>query len=196
MTRRCTASVCRQRDADQLGGTHGVGTEQLAVRQYVVDKRRGVDDQVDGVGQPLPCLLIQAEVFLALVAGDDLEMVGGQFPVVAQRFGIAGIERLVHPFAGRGIVLGPHQADQLAVDQVHPLQPVQGQVAPEESRRAGQQHRANFGAQTRQRRSRGKSLRVDELVQCQIGRVTTVVFRPSTDANVVLLAPGCRSASM
>ena len=59
-----------------------VGAEQLAVGQHVVDQRGGVDDQVDGVGQPLPGLLVQAEVGLALVAGDDLEMVGGQFPVV------------------------------------------------------------------------------------------------------------------
>ena len=121
----------RQRDADQLGGANDVGAEQLAVRQHVVDELGGVDDQVDGVGQPLPCLLIQAEVFLALVAGDDLEMVGSQFLVVAQQFGITTVEGLVHPFAGRSIVLGAHQADQLAVDQIHPLQPVQGQVAPE-----------------------------------------------------------------
>ena len=58
--------------------TH-VGAEQLAVGQDVVDQGRGVDDQVDGVGQPLPGLLIQPEVGFALVAGDDLQMLGGQF---------------------------------------------------------------------------------------------------------------------
>ena len=123
-----------------------LGPNSSLYGQHVVDQRGGVDDQVDGVGQPLPGLLIQAEVGLALVAGDDLQMVGGQFPVVAQQLGIAAVERLVQPFAGRGVVLGAHQADQLAVDEVHPLQPFQGQEAAEESGRAGQQDGADFGA--------------------------------------------------
>ena len=62
----------------------------------MVDQRGRVDDQVDGVGEPLPGVRIQSEVGLALVAGDDLEMVGGQFAVVAQQFGITAVERL-HP---------------------------------------------------------------------------------------------------
>ena len=168
-----------ERDPDQLGGAERVRTEQLAVGQHVVDQCGGVDDQVDGVGQPLPGLRIQPEVGLALVAGDDLEMVGGQFAVVAQQFGVAAVERLVQPFAGGGVVLGAHQADHLAVDHVHPLQPFQGQVAAEESGRAGQQHRAHLRTRTRQRRGRGKGLGVDELVQRQVagvhlGRVAAV----------------------
>ena len=65
----------------------------------MVDQGRGVDDQVDGVGQPLPGLRVQAEVGLALVAGDDFEVVGGQLLVVRQQLRVAAVERLVQ--AGR-----------------------------------------------------------------------------------------------
>jgi hypothetical protein len=44
----------------------------------VVDQRGGVDDQVDGVGQPLPGGVVESEVRLALVAGEHFEMVGRQ----------------------------------------------------------------------------------------------------------------------
>ncbi len=127
--------------------------------------------QVDGVRQPLPCLLIQAEVFLALVACDDLEMAGGQIPEMAQQFGITAVEGLVQSIAGGDVVLGAHQADQRAVDQIHPLQPFQSQVAAEESGRAGEQHGANFGARRGQGRGGGKRLGVNELVQRQVARV-------------------------
>ena len=63
-------------------------------------------------------LPIQAEVRLALVAGDDLEVRVGQFPVMAEQIRVAAVERLVEAFAGAGVVLGSHQADQLAADEV------------------------------------------------------------------------------
>ena len=115
-----------ERDADQLGGAQRVGPEQLAVGQDVVDQRGGVDDQIDGVGQPLPCLLVEAEVRLALVAGDDLQMLGGQFPVVLQQLRIAAVEGLVQTLTSRRVVLGPHQADQLAVDEVPSVRAIPG----------------------------------------------------------------------
>ena len=136
-----------------------VGAEQLAVGQHVVDQRGGVDDQVDGVGQPLPRLLIQAEVGLALVAGEHLEVVGGQFPVVRAAASGSPLSNVgVQPWRGLGVVLGAHQADHLAVDQVHPLQPFQRQVAAEESGRAGQQYGAHL-ALGRGRRGGGQRLR-------------------------------------
>ena len=116
----------------------------------MVDQRRGVDDQVDGVGQPLPGLRVQAEVGLALVAGDDLEMIGGQLLVVRQQLRVAAVEGLVEPVPGGLVGLGAHQADQLAVDQVHPLQPFQRQVAAEEAGGAGQQDGAHLAGRPRQ----------------------------------------------
>ena len=127
-----------QRDPDQLGGAQRVGSEQLAVGQHVVDQSGRVDDQVDGVGQPLPGLLVQAEVGLALVAGDDLQVIGGQLPVVRQQFRIAAVEGRVQTGPRVLVGLGPHQGDHLAVDQIHALQPFQGQVAAQEAGRAGQ----------------------------------------------------------
>ena len=126
-----------------------VGAEQLAVGQDVVDQRRGIDDQIDGVGQPLPGLLIQAEVRFALVAGDDLQMLGGQFPVVAQQLRIAAVEGLVQTLAAHASLLGAHQADQRAADQVHPFEPLQSQETAEESGRAGQQHGPHLRARGR-----------------------------------------------
>jgi hypothetical protein len=63
----------------------------------VVDQRGGVDDQVDGVGQLLPGRRVQAEVGLALVTGDDLEVVGGQLAVVLEQLRVAAVEGLVQP---------------------------------------------------------------------------------------------------
>ena len=66
------------------------------------------------------------------------------------------------------LVLGAHQADQLAADEVHPFQPLQRQVTPEESGRAGQQDRAHLSTREWQRRRGGQCRGVDELVQREI----------------------------
>ena len=42
--------------------------------QHVVDQRCRVDDQVDGVGQPLPGPAVPAEVGFALIPRDDLQV--------------------------------------------------------------------------------------------------------------------------
>ncbi len=160
-----------QRQPDQLGGAHDVGAEQLAVGQHAVDQGGGIDDQIDGVGQPLPGLLVQAQVGFALVAGDDLQMIGGQFLEVPQQFRVAAVEGLVQTAPRILVGLGPHQADQLAVDQFHPLQPFQGQVTPEETGRAGQQDRPHLGARAWQRRGGGQRRGVDELVQREVAGV-------------------------
>ena len=85
----------------------------------MVDQSGGIDDQVDGVGQPLPSLLIQAEIRLAFVAGDDLQMLGGQLPVVPEQLWIAAVEGFVQARTSCRVVLGADQADQLAADKVH-----------------------------------------------------------------------------
>ena len=59
-------------------------------------------------------MLIQAEVRLALVAGDDLQMLVGQNLVVPQQFGVATVEDRVQAFPGSRVILGPHQADHFA----------------------------------------------------------------------------------
>ncbi len=117
----------------------------------MVDQGGGVDDHIDGVGQPLPGLPVQAEVGLALVAGDDLEVVGGQLPVVREQLGVAAVEGLVETSPRIVIRLGPHQSDHLAVDHVHPLQPFQCQVAAQKAGRAGQQDGPHLGTGPRQR---------------------------------------------
>ena len=142
-----------QRDPDQLGGAQRVGAEQLAVGQHVVDQRGGVDDQVDGVGQPLPGLRRPGRGSASpLSPAMHLEVVGGQLPVVRQQLGVAAVEGLVQPGPRVLVGLGAHQGDHLAVDQVHPLQPVQRQVAAEEAGRAGQQDGAHLAGRARQRR--------------------------------------------
>jgi hypothetical protein len=93
----------------------------------------------DGVGQPLPGLLVQTQVGFALVAGDDLQMISGELPVVDQQLRIAAVEGLVETAPRCLVVLGSHQADQRAVHQVHPPQPFQGEVTPEETGRPAQQ---------------------------------------------------------
>ncbi len=50
-----------------------------------------VDDQVDGVGESLPGLPVQAEVFLALGTGQHLEVVGGQRTVVLEQLRVAAV---------------------------------------------------------------------------------------------------------
>ena len=80
---------------------------------------------------------VQAEVALGLVAGEDLEVIGGQLLVVRQQLRVAAVEYLVQAGPCVLVGLGAHQADQLAVDQVHPLQPFQRQVATQEAGGAG-----------------------------------------------------------
>ena len=155
----------------QLGGAQRVGSEQLAVGQHVVDQGRGVDDQIDGVGQPLPGLLVQAEVGLTLVTGDDLQVLGGQLAIVRQQLRIPAVEDSVQARTCLDVSLGPHQGDHLAVDQIHPLQPFQGQVAAQEAGRPGQQDRPHLGAGPPQRWRGSQRRRIDELVQSEVTRM-------------------------
>ena len=184
-----------ERDADQLGGTQCVGPEQLAVREHVVDQRGGVDDQVDGVGQALPGLLIQAEVGFALVAGDDLEMVGGQLAVMPQQFGVAAVEGLVQPLAGRSVVFGPHQADHGAVRRGPSAPAIPGPGIVRGIRSPRQQDRAHLSAR------RGQAGRLQRRASMNLSSVrsracTSVASRPWTVANVGRFDPGVRSVSM
>src|SRR6478672_10828493 len=160
-----------ERDADQLGGAQRVGAEQLAVGQHVVDQRRGIDDQIDGVGQPLPGLMIQAKVRFGLVASDDLQMLGGQFPVVPQQLWIAAVEGLVETPPRIFVGLGAHQTDQLAADEVHPFEPLQSQVTAEESGRAGQQDGPPYGP-------------APKWMSWRTSRVSSETRRPVWTANV------------
>ncbi|SLC97365.1 Uncharacterised protein [Mycobacteroides abscessus subsp. massiliense] len=63
---------CRQRKPDEFGRAHHIGSEQLAIRQHAVDQCRRIDNQVDGIGQPLPSVLIQPEAGFGLISGDHL----------------------------------------------------------------------------------------------------------------------------
>ena len=96
-----------------------------------------------------------------------------------EQFRIAAVERRVETLPRGVVVLGADQGDDLAVDQVHPLQPLQREVAAEEAGRAGEQHGAHLAARSRQRRCRGQGGLVEELVQRQVagvhlGRVAAV----------------------
>ena len=92
-------------------------------------------------------------------------------PVVLQQFGIAAVERGVDALRAVGVVLGAHEADHLAVDQVHPLEPLQRQVAAEEAGGAGQQDGADVAGWAGQRRGGGQRRGVEELVQRQVAGV-------------------------
>ncbi|SKY61002.1 Uncharacterised protein [Mycobacteroides abscessus subsp. massiliense] len=91
--------VCRDRDRgqvgdrldlggdgqlDDLGGADDIRSEQLVVGQYVVDQGGGVHDDVDGVGQALPGVGIQAKVGVADIAGQYFEVLVGQRPEMRQ----------------------------------------------------------------------------------------------------------------
>ena len=93
--------------------------------------------------------VIQAKVRFGLVAGDDIQMLGGQFLVVPQQLRIAAVEGLVETPPRIFVGLGAHQADQLAADEVHPFEPLQSQVTAEESGRAGQQDGPHLRARGR-----------------------------------------------
>ena len=150
----------------------------------MVDQRRRVDDQVDGVGQPLPGLLVQAEVGLALVAGDDFQVVGGQLAVVRSSFGSPLSNVLSRRARASWSDLAAHQGDQLAVDQVHPLQPFQRQVAAQETGRAGQQHRAHFAGRPAAGRAQRPALRASmNLSSVRSAACTSTASRPCTAAK-------------
>ena len=57
------------------------------------------------MGQPLPRRLVEAELRLADVAGDDLEVVGGQSPEPAEQLRVAAVEGRLEPRAGGGVVV-------------------------------------------------------------------------------------------
>ena len=122
-----------QGDADELRGADDVGPEQLAVGQHVVDQRGGVDDQVDGVGQSLPSLPAPGRDSPRLcrrrAPRGDRPPVTGSAPAGSDRRC-----RTSRRDVPRGVViLGADQGDDLAVDHVHPFQPLQRQVAAQEA---------------------------------------------------------------
>ena len=98
-------------------------------------------------------------------------MVGRQLLVVRQQLRVAAVERFVQALPGGLVILATHQGDHLAVDKVHSLQPLQGQVAAKKAGRARQQHRTDLGVgswQVRGGRQRGG---VDELVEREVAGV-------------------------
>jgi hypothetical protein len=66
----------------------------------VVDQRRGVEDEVDVLGQPLPSVQVQAEPFLADVADEHLQMTRRQFAVAAQQVRAATDESVLQAAPG------------------------------------------------------------------------------------------------
>ena len=137
----------------------------------MVDQCRRVDDEVHGVGQALPRRRVQPEVGLALVAGEHLEVAVGHLEVVRQQVGIPAVEGPVEPVAGCGVVPAANQTDHGAAHQLHPLQPVQRQVAAEESGGTGEQHRPDLRARAGQRRRGGQGRSIEEPVQREVAGV-------------------------
>ncbi|SKN71900.1 Uncharacterised protein [Mycobacteroides abscessus subsp. massiliense] len=58
----------------------------------MVDQGGGVHDDVDGVGQALPGVGIQAKAGVADIAGQYFEVLVGQRPEVRQQLRVAGVE--------------------------------------------------------------------------------------------------------
>ena len=124
-----------------------------------------------------------------------LQVLAGQFPEVRQQCRIAAVECLVQPVrAPSASSLARTRQISVAADQIDPLEPFQGQVAPEETGRPGQQHGAHLRARARQRRGGGECLRVDELVQLEIAGVhlggLAAVHRRKAVASLASL-PNC-----
>ena len=92
---------------------------------------------------------VQAQIGFALVAGDDLQTIGGQLPETAQQIRITAVEGLLQPASRVLVGLAAHQADQRAVDLLHLLEQFQHQVTPQEPGRPGQQHRPHLSARAR-----------------------------------------------
>ena len=114
-----------------------------------------IDDQVDGVGQPLPGVLIQTQIGFALVTGDDLQMLSGQFLEGPQQVRIAAVEGVVQP--PPGVLRRPWPAPGRSACRrpVEMLEPLQHQISAQKAGRPGQQHRADLRIGARQRPARG-----------------------------------------
>ncbi len=129
------------------------------------------------LGQALPGLGIEPQIGFALVACDHFEVVSGQFAVMCQQLRVATavgsstVEGLVEARPRFLVRLRADQTDHLAVDQVHALQPLEGQVTTQETGCAGEQHGADLTGRARQARRGGQRRGVDELVESQIGRM-------------------------
>lgn len=70
-------------------------TEQLAVRQSVVDERTRIDGQINRFGQKVPRAAIQPEVRLRLVTGDDVKVFSGKTSILFAQVDVAVVEDTV-----------------------------------------------------------------------------------------------------
>ncbi|TEA01054.1 hypothetical protein CCUG60884_04213 [Mycobacteroides salmoniphilum] len=125
---------------DDFAGANDIRAEKLLVGQYVVHQCGRVHDHVHGVGQALPGVGLQAEVRVADITREHLEVFSGQRSEVCQQFGIAGVERLLEAAVGRVGVLTANDDDQLALGLVQALKPFQCQVVAQVAVGSGQQH--------------------------------------------------------
>ena len=170
--------------ADQLGRAHHVRTEQLVVRQHVVDQRGRVHDQVDAVGQPVPGGFVEAEVGFADIAGKHLEVLFGQSRgsgAISSASPLSNAASIALP--GTGGVASPGYADQPAAvaAPTAPASPAPGTGRGNRSRRSA--------APCALRRS-GAAASLASLSVCastNLSRVrspayTSLLSRPCTDA--------------
>ncbi|SHP12936.1 Uncharacterised protein [Mycobacteroides abscessus subsp. abscessus] len=134
----------------------------------MVDQGGGVHDDVDGLGQALPGVGIQAKVGVADIAGQYFEVLVGQRPEVRQQLRVAGVEGFLQAAVGGLGILTADDGDQLAVCLVQALKPFQGQEPPQVAVGAGEQHRVRGAGECGQCRGRAQGVRVDELVQRQV----------------------------
>ncbi|SHU77415.1 Uncharacterised protein [Mycobacteroides abscessus subsp. abscessus] len=175
--------ICRDRDRgqvgdrldlgsdgqlDDLGGADDIRSEQLAVGQYVVDQGGGVHDDVDGLGQALPGVGIQAKVGVADIAGQYFEVLVGQRPEVRQQLRVAGVEGFLEAAVGGLGILTADDGDQLAFCLVQALKPFQCQVVAQVAVGPGEQDGVWDPDGLRKRRCRMQGGLVDELIQGQV----------------------------
>ncbi|SKG64179.1 Uncharacterised protein [Mycobacteroides abscessus subsp. massiliense] len=89
----------------------------------MVDQGGGVHDDVDGVGQALPGVGIQPQVFLTDIAGEHFEVLVGQRPEMCQQSRIPTVESFLEAAVGGLGILTADDDDQLAVCLVQALKP-------------------------------------------------------------------------
>ncbi|SKH18230.1 Uncharacterised protein [Mycobacteroides abscessus subsp. bolletii] len=141
----------------------------------MVDQGGGVHDHVHGVGQALPCLGIQPEVFLTDIAGEHFEVLSGQRPEMRQQSRIPTVESFLEAVVGGLGILTAHDDDQRAAGLVQALKPFQGQEPSQVAIGPGEQDGVRGAGERGQCGGRPQGVLVDELIQHQIGGTNLAV---------------------
>ena len=144
----------------------------------MVDQGRRVDDEVHTLSaNESQVVCVQAEIRLADVADDDLEMIGGQRAESVEQLRIPAVEHLLHPPSGRSWSVPRTMQMSLPPVSDSRSQPIQCQKAAQIPVRAGQQHRVRRRRDARQRRGVGRSLQSMNLSSVRSAARTSVAPR-------------------